>query len=160
MPGGMSIRRCHDLRDGEVEIDVGLEKDLLDGEPIHALRFDILDTVDVRADRVLAIGGDALLHFRCAQAGIAPDHRHHRDSDLGKNIRRRRAHRDDAEKQNQGGEHVECVRKFQREPDDAHDLTKVLSKERRAAYTLFPFPIARSRASLGRSLAVQSLNPM
>jgi hypothetical protein len=37
------------LRDGEVEIDVGLKIDLLDRQPIHALRFDILDTVDVRA---------------------------------------------------------------------------------------------------------------
>ena len=45
-------------------IDVGLEIDLLNREAVQRLRLDILDAVDVGADRVLAVGGDPLLHLR------------------------------------------------------------------------------------------------
>ena len=106
IPGGMSarmaVRRRDDLRDGEVEIDVRLEIDLLNRQAIQGLRLDVLDAVDVRADRVLAVGGDALLHLGRAEAGVAPDHRHDRDPDLGKDVGRHRANGGDAEKHNQG----------------------------------------------------------
>ena len=69
---------------------------------------------------VLAVGGDALLHLRRAEAGVLPDHGHHRNVDLRKDVGRHRADRGDAEKQDQRGQHIERVRKSQREPNDAH----------------------------------------
>ena len=64
------IGRRDDLRDREVEIHVRLEIDLLNRQSVERLRLDILDAVDVGADRILAVGGDALLHLRRAEAGV------------------------------------------------------------------------------------------
>ena len=60
------IRRRNDLCDGEVDIDVRLKEDLLDRNAVKRLRFHILDTRYARTDRVLAVGGNALLHLRRA----------------------------------------------------------------------------------------------
>ena len=57
------IGRRNDLGDREVQVDVRLEVDLLNGQPIQRLRFHVLDAVDVGADRILAVGSDALLHL-------------------------------------------------------------------------------------------------
>ena len=73
--GADRICRRDDLGDREIEVDVRLEIDLLDRDAVECLRLHIFDAVDVRADRVLAIGGDALFHLRRAQAGVLPDHR-------------------------------------------------------------------------------------
>ena len=118
--GANGVGRRDDLRDREVEIDVRLEVDLLDRQAVQGLRFDVLDAVDVGADRVLAVGRDALLHLRRAEAGVAPDHRHHRDADLRKDVGRHRHGGDHAEKQDQGRQHIERVRKAQRESNNAH----------------------------------------
>src|SRR6202022_2420746 len=48
------IRSGDDLRDSEVEIDVRLEVELLDGQTIEGLHFHVLDAVDVGADGILA----------------------------------------------------------------------------------------------------------
>ena len=114
------IGRRDDLRNREIEIDVGLEVDLLHRQAGHGLRFDVLDAVDVGADRILAVGGDALLHLGRAQARIAPDHRHHRDVDLREDVGRHLDARDRAQKQDQGGDDVEGVRKAQRKTNDTH----------------------------------------
>ena len=69
---------------------------------------------------VLAVGGDALLHLRRAEAGVLPDHGHDRNVDLRKDVGRHRDDGRDAEKQDQRGHHVECMGKSQREANDAH----------------------------------------
>ena len=117
-----SVGRGNDLRDGKVEIDVGLEVDLLHRDAVERLRLHVLDAGDVRADRVLAVGRDALLHLRRRQPGVAPDHRHHRNVDLREDVGRHGADRRHAEKHDQRGEHIEGVRKSEREPDDSHCL--------------------------------------
>ena len=104
-------------------IDVGLEVDLLDRQAVQRLRLHVLDAVDVGADRILAVGGDPLLHLRRAEPGVAPDHGHDRDPDLRKDVGRHGADRDDAEKENERGHHIECVRKSQRESNNAHVST-------------------------------------
>ncbi len=111
-----------DLRDRKVEIDVGLEVDLLHRQAGHGLRFDVPDAVDVGGDRILAVGGDALLHLRRAQAGIAPDHGHHGNIDFRKDVGRHLEHGDAAQKQDQRRHHIERVRKSQGETDDTHDV--------------------------------------
>ena len=77
-----------DLGDGQIDANVRLEIDLLDIEAVEGLRLDVLDTVDVRADRVLAIGADPLLHLGRGQAGVLPDDRHHRNVDLREDVLR------------------------------------------------------------------------
>ena len=64
------IGRRDDLRDGEVEIDVRLKVNLLDGQAVERLGLHILDAVDVGADRILAVGGDALFHLRRADSPV------------------------------------------------------------------------------------------
>ena len=101
----------HDLGDREVEIDVGLEVDLLHREAGHGLGLDVLDAADVGRDGVLAVGGDALLHLGRAEPGVAPDHRHHRDLDLGEDVGAHGPGGDAAQEQDQRRRDVECVRK-------------------------------------------------
>ena len=121
------IRGRDDLRDCQVEIDVRLKVDLLHRDAVKRLRLHVLDAVDVGADRILAVGGDPLLHLWRAEAGVAPDDGHDRDVDLRKDIGRHRADGGDAKKHDQRGEHVEGVRKPECEPNDAHDLACVLA---------------------------------
>src|SRR5262249_52751859 len=56
----------NDLGYGQVDIDVRLKEDLLDRNAVERLRFHILDARYARADRVLAVGRNALLHLRRA----------------------------------------------------------------------------------------------
>ncbi len=110
----------YDLCDREVEIDVGLEEDLLNRNPVQGLRLDVLDAVDAGADREFAIGRDPLFHLRGAQPGIGPDHRHHRDVDLGKDVGRHRDHGGEAEERNQQCQDIESMRKPQCEAYNSH----------------------------------------
>ena len=87
------------LRDREVEIDVRLEIDLLHRDAVDGFGLDVPDAVDVGADRVLAVGSDALLHLGRVETGVLPDHRHHRNVDLGKDVRRHFDRSSDAEEQ-------------------------------------------------------------
>jgi hypothetical protein len=118
--GADRIRCRDDLRDGEVEVDVGLEINLLHRDAVEGLRLHVLDAVHAGTHRVLAVGRDALLHLRHAQARVLPDHRHHRNVDLREDVLRHDHDRGDAEKQNEGSQNVERVRKFQRKPNDTH----------------------------------------
>ncbi len=126
------IGRRDDLRDREVEIDVGLEVDLLDRDAVERLRLDVANVADVGADRVLAVGGDPRLHLGRREPGFLPDHRDDGDVDLGKNIGRHRRDRADPEKDDQRGEHIECVRQAQREANQAHSCVG-LPLDRRAS---------------------------
>src|SRR3982074_1830556 len=67
-----------------------------------SLRFHVLDAVDVGADGILAVGADALFHFRRGEAGVLPYDGHHRNADFRKNIGRHRSDGGDAQKQDQG----------------------------------------------------------
>ena len=86
--GADRICRRDDLGDREIEVHSRLEIDLLDRDAVECLRLHIFDAVDVRADGVLAIGGDALLHLRRAEAGVLPDHRDDRNVDFRKDVYR------------------------------------------------------------------------
>ena len=78
----------NDLGDREIDIDVGLEVYLLDRDAAESLRLHISYAVDVRRDRILAVGGDPLLHLGRREARILPNDRYDRDVDLGKNVGR------------------------------------------------------------------------
>ena len=116
------IGRRHDLRDREIEIDVGLKEDLLNRNAVEGLRLDILDAVHARRQRILAVGRDPLFHLRRAEPGVLPDDGDDGDVDLGKDVGRHRQHGGRAEKQHEHGEHVEGVRQPQSKTNDAHDL--------------------------------------
>ena len=68
------VRGSDDLRDCQTEVDIRLEIDFLHRNAVHRLGFDVLDAADVGADRVLAIGGTALLHLGRVETGELPDH--------------------------------------------------------------------------------------
>ena len=140
------VGRGDDLRDGEVEIDVRLEVDLLDRQTVEGLRFHVLDAVDVGADGILAVGADALFHFRRGEAGVLPDDRHHRNTDFRKDIRRHRSDRGDAEKQDQRRHHVERVRKSQRESNNAHGLSFTRAPARKLRLAISTAPARLDRA--------------
>ncbi|MGY3291969.1 hypothetical protein ACVWWP_005036 [Bradyrhizobium sp. LM3.6] len=118
--GADGVGRRNDLRDRKIEIDVRLKVDLLNRQPVEGLRLDVLDTADVGADRILAVGTDALLHLRRREAGVAPDDRNDGDPNLREDICRHRPDRDAAEKQDQRRKHIECVRKPEREANNSH----------------------------------------
>jgi hypothetical protein len=126
IPGGISARIAlvADTIWGnrEVEIYIRLKIDFLDRQTVQGLRLHILDAIDVGADRILTVGADALLHFRCAERGILPDHRHDRDSDLRKDVGRHRPDCGDTEKKNESCQHIKGMRKSQRESNNAHLL--------------------------------------
>jgi hypothetical protein len=83
-----SVRARHDLRDSQIEIDVRLKINLLDRDAVEGLRLHVLDAGHAATYDVLTVCADSLLHFRCAQAGVLPDHRHDRNVDLREDVRR------------------------------------------------------------------------
>jgi hypothetical protein len=93
------IRRRNNLCDRQVEIDVRLEIDLLNRNTVERLCLDISDVVDVGADRILAVGCNALLHFGRAEAGVLPDHCDDGNVDLRKDVNRHDANGRDAEEE-------------------------------------------------------------
>ncbi len=110
----------NDLRNRQVEIDVGLEIDLLHRQTIEGLRLHVLDAIDVGTDGILAVGADALLHLRRGQTGVLPDDRHHRDAYLWEDVRRHRPQRRTPQKQDQCRHHVEGVREPQCKSNNSH----------------------------------------
>jgi hypothetical protein len=104
----------------KIEADVGLEINLHDRNAVQRLRLHVLDAGYVGTHRVLAIGRDSLLHLRRAKAAVLPDHRHHRNVDFREDILRHDPDSGDADKDDEGGQNVKGVRKFQRKSDDTH----------------------------------------
>ena len=86
--GANGVRGGDDLGDREIDIDVGLEIKLLDGDAVEGLRLDIPDAVDARRDRILTVGCHPLLHLGSPKTCFLPNHRHDGDVDLGKNVGR------------------------------------------------------------------------
>ena len=114
------VRASHDLGDRKIEAHVRLKEDFLDCDPAQRLPLQVLDAVHVGADGILAVGGDALLHLRGAEAGVLPDHGDDRDVDLGEDVGRHADDRGDAEKKDEASQHIEGVRKPQCKPDYPH----------------------------------------
>jgi hypothetical protein len=110
----------NDLCDGEVDIDVRLKEDLLHGDAVERLRLHVLDAGHARADRILAVGAHALLHFGGAQPRVLPDDVDDRNVDLGEDVDRHDGNRRQPEKQNEHGQPEERVRKSQRKSNQAH----------------------------------------
>src|SRR5215469_13284142 len=91
-----------------------LHRDAVDG-----LGLDVLDAVDVGADRVLAVGRKALLHLSRVEAGVLPDHRGHGMSISGKisvGISTLAVH---SEEQDQRRHHRDGMRIFQCKANDS-----------------------------------------
>ncbi len=86
--GADGVRGRNDLGDRQIDVDVGLKVNLLDRDAVESLRLDISDAIDVRRDRILAVGCDALLHLGRRQARILPNDRHDRNIDLGEDVGR------------------------------------------------------------------------
>ena len=114
------VRGRNDLGDRQIDVDVGLEVKFLNGDAVERLRLDILDAVDVRRDRILAVGCDPLLHLRRRETRILPNDRHDGDVDLGKNVGRHGQNSRYAENQDQRRQHEKRVRKLQRKADNSH----------------------------------------
>ena len=107
------------LGHGVADIDVRLEENLDDGHAVERLRLDVLDVVD-RGHAAFAVGHDAVGHLRRGEAVEIPHHRHHRDVDVGKDVRRHRQDAEDAKNQNQKRKDDKGVRPPQRKPDNPH----------------------------------------
>jgi hypothetical protein len=73
------------------------------------LRLDIFYVIDRRRNRVFAKSSDLFRHLIGRKPGVLPDDRYDRDVDLGKNVRRRRLDRRDAEQQDEQRHHDERV---------------------------------------------------
>ena len=93
MPGRQQLehglRGGRDLRQRGVDVDVRLEEDFDDAVAGQRLRFDMLDVVDLRAQRALVIIDDAAGHVVRRQAIIGPHHADDRNADVGENVGRR-----------------------------------------------------------------------
>src|SRR5207237_9434142 len=76
---------------------------------VVTLRLDMLDVVHGRGHGALGNGDEALLHFLGRDARETPDHAHHGDVYLGKNIRGHARDGDDAHEHDQNGHHREGV---------------------------------------------------
>ncbi len=108
------------LGHGVADIHMRLKEDLDDAGAVERLRLDVLDVVDRGGHHPLAGGHDAAGHLLCREAGVAPDHRHHGNVDVGKDVRGHRLDAEDAENQNQERKDDKGVRPPQRKPDNPH----------------------------------------
>jgi hypothetical protein len=78
-----------------------VEEDLDDADANQRLRFDVVDVADRGGHAPLGIGHDAVRNLIRRQAAVVPHHRHHRDVDVGKDVRRHRFDAEHAKDQNQ-----------------------------------------------------------
>ena len=79
IPGGRNFRTVCEAAvvcgERGVDVDAALEEHLDDPVARHGLRLDMLDVVDLRAQRALVIVDDALRHVVGRQAVVGPHHR-------------------------------------------------------------------------------------
>ncbi len=90
-----------DLRDGHVDLDVGVEVDPNHGDAVVGLRFDVFDVVDVGGEAALKIRNDALFHLLRGKTRVLPEHADDGDVNIGENIHR---HGDDGGHAQEGDE--------------------------------------------------------
>src|SRR5207302_6746590 len=67
------IGRVDDLRDREIDTDVRLKIDLLDGDAVQCLRLDILHHTDGGAHHVFAADRNTSPHLPRPETGVLPD---------------------------------------------------------------------------------------
>ncbi len=91
------------LRDGQIDLNVGLKIYLDDAHACVGLRLSTLDVVDCRAQRSLTDSHDPLRRTICVQAVVSPDNADNWNIDLGENARRRSHNRGTAEDKDQQG---------------------------------------------------------
>jgi len=116
--------------------------------PFSVCRLHVLDAGYVGTHRVLAIGRDSLLHLRRAEAAVLPDHRHHRNVDFREDILRHDPDGGDADKDDEGGQNVKGVRKFQRKSDDTHVVILTAGGSSSFSDSLLYFKTRSARGSL------------
>jgi hypothetical protein len=69
-----------------VDVHLGLEKHFDDAIPRQRLRFDMLDVIDLGAERSFIVIDDALRHIVRRKSVVGPDDSDDRNIDVGKNI--------------------------------------------------------------------------
>ena len=82
------LRSGGDLRESRVDVDVRLEVNLHDAVAGERLQLDMLDVVDLSAQRTLVVIDDAAGHVVRRQAIVGPDHRDDRNADVRENVGR------------------------------------------------------------------------
>jgi len=73
-----------------------------------------------------------LLHLLRREAAVVPDHRDHRDVDVGEDVRRHAQHRRHADEDDEHRHHHERVRALQRDEDEPHETTEACGRRRGA----------------------------
>ena len=81
-----SLRRGGDLSQRRVDVDVRLEEDLDDPVAGERLRLDMLDIVDLSAQRPLVVVDHAPRHVVRRQAVVGPHDRDNRNADIRKDV--------------------------------------------------------------------------
>jgi hypothetical protein len=105
------LRDGRDLRQGHLDLGVGLEVEPDDRSAAIGLRLDVLDVVDGGGHGPLEDGDDALFHLFGRKAGVAPYHdADHRDIDVGKDIDRHGQDGGHAQNGNQERDHDKGIR--------------------------------------------------
>ncbi len=101
--------------DSRRNVRARMKEDFDHANPEHGLRFDMLDVVDRRGHRTLAIRDDAPFHFLGGHAVVLPDHARDRDVNLRQDVGGHPEDRHDAEQRNQNRHDDECVWKAERD---------------------------------------------
>ncbi len=109
-----------DLRDGHLDLHVGMEENLDDAAAVHRLRFGVLHIVDGGGEVALELRGDALFHLLRAESGVIPQHGDDGNVDVRENVGGGSQNHQRADQQNQQRKHNERVRPVERDSDDPH----------------------------------------
>ena len=104
------LRDRGDLGVGDPDIDVRLKEDLDDADAVIGIGDDMFDVVDRRRQRPLKRRDHPPGHLIRRQAGIAPDHADHGDTNVRENVGRRAQRRERPDNQEKQREHDEGVR--------------------------------------------------
>ncbi len=134
--GGGHLGNCR------ADVGPGLEVDLDNSDAGNRLGFDPFNAVDRGGVGALADQNHPALHVLRGQAGVIPDHDHHRDVDRRKNIHHHPAERKDAHHQDQQTHDCHGVGAPQRQLDYPHrgSLRCLLGCTPRNSNALLPSP--------------------
>ncbi len=126
---GLSDRRH--LRQGAVDVHLGVEKYLDHSHAGQRLRFDMVDVVDGRGHLTLKVRDDPIGYLGGRQPVIGPYNAHHRQFYVREYVDRRSQDRQGAEQQDGNRQYEECVRPGQRDPNYPH-VNSALTAEKSA----------------------------
>src|SRR5208337_2993440 len=96
-------------------------------QAIVSIGFDMLDIVDGRRQSALELRRHTARHLIRRQAGILPDDRNDRDTNVRKNVDRGPQRRKRTDDQDDEGQHYKRVRPLQRYPDNGDHVPATLS---------------------------------